>query len=799
VPRERATTVFPPPSPPPSAPGHAIFLDDVLFAPPRVAAAAAADAASSPPLARATRELCAFVRAETLAVTHAAARLEHSAPLAEPSALGRWTDATDSLAERATCAWDLLALAEDAAATTTTADAAEKVGHHLDNLDNLDVVPDNLDSLDGGSLATSPSDGDRFDAARPGSPQSPLGDGVPRVRHAAATRPDDESKTSDLFAGAFAEFDAAVLALSGAYAAIRNASSDATSDANSAASARDAVWTPPTTFERRTRKYWIRPRDVLRVKLATCKHLPVLVFGGRDGNGRAASAERGGAQNIALGDVGPVDGCLVSSVYFDDDTLDVYRTRMERLEGAALVRVRWYGGGSPTEGAEGDEGAEGAEGAEDDEHGPSRVYVERKTHHESWSNESSVKERFRLDARDLRSYLAGGVAAKSRTSDRTLHQTLDAKSATLAKEVAQDQLFARGLAPSVGTRYRRTAFQRADTNDVRVSLDVDLVFTDARDCSYPRDGSRRAPVRFPCAILEVKLARADGDDAGGGTPDWIEDVLAAGNATEVKKFSKFLHATAALRVDTNGGVDAALPHWYGAETADDRYDDETAAEARTVAPIADHVCVAVDDEGCEPPNQPLAGLSGGAGVPYYPVPSPPSVLKSRDTPTPTPKPKPVVARRRYVPVKVEPKTFFANERTMLQWLSMSILILFMSLALLSLDGGGYARGAAEPVIGDGGGGGGIGAASSSLGTPVGTPVGTPRAAVASGVCGAILAPVAVAFMAYSLWMYLWRARRIARREPSARYDDRWGPVVLVVMLMGISCAAVVLAVVSRPW
>ena len=261
----------------------------------------------------------------------------------------------------------------------------------------------------------------------------------------------------------------------------------------------------------------------------------------------------------------------------------------------------------------------------------------------------------------------------------------------------------------------------------------------------------------------------------------------------MKKFSKFLHATAAFRVD-HGGVDAALPHWYGAETAaaaddDDDDDDETvtvtAAEIRTVAPLArsaDHVCVAVDDEGCEPPR-PLAGLSGGAGAPT-PVPSP-ADLKSRDAPRVSA----AAARRRYVPVKVEPKTFFANERTMLQWLSMSILILFMSLALLSLDGGGY-RGTADPVIG---------AASSSLGTPVGTPVGTPRAAVASGVCGAILAPVAVAFMAYSLWMYLWRARRIARREPSARYDDRWGPVVLVVMLMGISCAAVVLAVVSRPW
>ena len=242
-----------------------------------------------------------------------------------------------------------------------------------------------------------------------------------------------------------------------------------------------------------------------------------------------------------------LDGCLVSSVYFDDDHLDVYRTRMQRLEGATLVRARWYGSdGSPSTEDRSPFTIPALSAAADDGHGPSRVYVERKTHHESWSQESSVKERFRLDARDLRSYLAAGVGAKSQTSDRTLDQTLDAESATLAKEIALDQLSARGLAPSVGTRYRRTAFQRADTNDVRVSLDVDLTFTDARDCAMRRPGAHptRAPVRFPRAILEVKLARTDGDD-DGGTPDWIEDVLATGRATEVKKFSKFLHATAA--------------------------------------------------------------------------------------------------------------------------------------------------------------------------------------------------------------------------------------------------------------
>lgn len=43
-----------------------------------------------------------------------------------------------------------------------------------------------------------------------------------------------------------------------------------------------------------------------------------------------------------------------------------------------------------------------------------------------------------------------------------------------------------------------------------------------------------------------------------------------------------------------------------------------------------------------------------------------------------------------VRTRVEPKTFFANERTFLQWLQISVLIMFMGLSLLgtsSLAGG----------------------------------------------------------------------------------------------------------------
>ena len=102
---------------------------------------------------------------------------------------------------------------------------------------------------------------------------------------------------------------------------------------------------------------------------------------------------------------------------------------------------------------------------------------------------------------------------------------------------------------------------------------------------------------------------------------------------------------------------------------------------------------------------------------------------------------------RHVPVKVELKTFFANERTLLQWLSMAILLLFLGLGLMTkhrvfrlrwtlnvssanVFGGGHSH--------------------------------------ASAVCGVIIAPIAVVFMIYALWTFIVRAKRIARREPKAR-------------------------------
>merc|ERR1712176_1420934 len=104
--------------------------------------------------------------------------------------------------------------------------------------------------------------------------------------------------------------------------------------------------------------------------------------------------------------------------------------------------------------------------------------------------------------------------------------------------------------------------------------------------------------------------------------------------------------------------------------------------------------------------------------------------------------------------------------TLLQWLNTSVLILFMSLALLNFD-------------------------TFVVQQPGGTFAPQDANLRRSVYCGIALAPVAVIFMFYALWTYIWRSRRIAERKPSARYDDIMGPIFLTVMLAGVSSATIV--------
>lgn len=101
-----------------------------------------------------------------------------------------------------------------------------------------------------------------------------------------------------------------------------------------------------------------------------------------------------------------------------------------------------------------------------------------------------------------------------------------------------------------------------------------------------------------------------------------------------------------------------------------------------------------------------------------------------------------LVRERKVPIKIEPKVFFANERTFLAWLHVSIMLAGASIAIVAFAD-------ANPW---------------------------------SQLYGVLLLPVAIAFIGYAMFQYARRAAMIRRKAPGP-YEDIVGPTVLGIMLM----------------
>lgn len=92
--------------------------------------------------------------------------------------------------------------------------------------------------------------------------------------------------------------------------------------------------------------------------------------------------------------------------------------------------------------------------------------------------------------------------------------------------------------------------------------------------------------------------------------------------------------------------------------------------------------------------------------------------------------------------KIEPKTFFANERTFLSWLHTAITLASISVALLAFG----------------------------------------QKTPAAQISGIILLPISIVFILYALYVFYWRAEKIRLRD-GGPYDDRFGPKVLAIVLV----------------
>lgn len=515
--------------------------------------------------------------------------------------------------------------------------------------------------------------------------------------------------------------DALIVKLSGLYDLVRTRGHPFVGDSSAGGGQQN--------FVRQTTKYWVHPDNITELKLHILKHLPVLVFNPNK-------------------EFEPEDNAI-TSIYYDNAHLDLYRGRLEKSEGAEAIRIRWYGGMAT-----------------------STVFVERKTHREDWTGEKSVKARFPLKEKYVNDFMSGKmtaheVFAKARREGKKSKKELDALEA-LAREI-QYRVIRDRLRPVVRSFYNRTAFQLPGDARVRISLDSEL--TMVREDNF--DGLDRAHKnwrrmdigvdwpfpqlppqdveRFPYAVLEVKLQTQLGQEP----PQWIRDLVASHLVEAVPKFSKFIHGTATLIPDKV----RQIPFWLPQMDVDIRKSSgvenygATAQQGEGPLVDAEHGLVRFTQPGTE-----TTGLLSGTDAhrdydqpswlrallaPWHAIekffgfdvnvardPAGTVYIENMKVPA---------GKVLCVPVRIEPKVYFANERTFLSWVEIGIL---------------------------------LGAVASGL-----MNFGSDVALKAS--IGFFL--VACITLLYSIYVYIRRVFMLRNRS-SGPYDDSWGPTLICVAL-----------------
>lgn len=298
------------------------------------------------------------------------------------------------------------------------------------------------------------------------------------------------------------------------------------------------------------------------------------------------------------------------------------------------------------------------------------VFLELKTHHGCWVNERSVKERVNLCEKDVKAFLfckhVSRADAKQlvRAANPKLKDSDVDKSVTLLLTI-KELIVKHALRPCVRTMYQRVAFQSSENNKLRITVDRDISFIDESSVSpgewcLKDDAIEDSTiVKPPFDVLEVKLA-------GSEAPEFIESLLDDGAIYDATKFSKFLTCAAAFNKVNK------LPYWAkhsafaplltsgqssmlssgGLEsltlpTLDNNKGFKSTTTSTNKAAGGskkrdDHV------GDCIPDKLSRKNAFG-------------SSLRRRKPQTPEVATKPSL-------VRVEPKTYFANERTLIQWL-----------------------------------------------------------------------------------------------------------------------------------
>lgn len=484
------------------------------------------------------------------------------------------------------------------------------------------------------------------------------------------------------------------------------------------------------------------------MKLIILKHLPVLVFNPNKEFETQDSA--------------------ISSVYYDNDDFELYMGRLEKTEGAEAIRMRWYGGMDTK-----------------------TIFVERKTHHEDWTGEKSVKARFPIKEKYLNSFLKGEYTTDELFSKMKEQSNKSPKEIEELEQLAQEvqySVITKKYHPVVRTFYNRTAFQLPGDARVRISLDTELCLIredNSEGVTRCGDNWRRMDIgvdypfrqlpdsdicRFPYAVLEVKLQTQFGQEP----PQWITELVHSHLVESVPKFSKFIHGCATLLEDKINVLPFWLPQMeidirkpatgaFGVQRPDAVHSsatsfDSTAGDGSKLT-TDDSVQIAMAEATESTPLLPprpgtkhdleeASGSSTGANLLKKLSPAGlQTVFKKSKTvfQRQEVEQQQQQARTRSVAVAAPPaKTFFANERTFLSWLRFTLLLGALSIGLLNF--------------------------SDHIGQ-------------VSAIMFTILAMIV---MLYALYNFHVRSNLIKRKE-TGDFSDKYGPALLtILMVIGVS-------------
>eukprot|EP01083_Nonionella_stella_P287861 979951_1 len=303
----------------------------------------------------------------------------------------------------------------------------------------------------------------------------------------------------------------------------------------------------------------------------------------------------------------------ISSVYMDDDDFKCYHERINKEEDARVVRLRWYG--------------------EDQD----VIFIERKLHKKG--DKQSIKERFRMKEEDIVEFLCGS----GEHFDAKINKGIAMKS--LHREVSEMlQIFE--LKPSTRIVYNRMSFQLDHTNAIRISLDTDLRFIAEKPWLLDRyewhtkeaDIGTQDVERFPFNVLELKLCGKYIDCP----PQWIQDLMDSELLMKCYKFSKYGQSIYSFHANEI----YIIPRWI--EEYPQYFDDEEKK-------MDLHMQTARDEEIEESKMMEEESRSGCCKK------------KGRDTAQET--------KRKGKKKKImNPKVYFSNERTFLQWFQSAVFV-----------------------------------------------------------------------------------------------------------------------------